>query len=322
MYGREPTQDKILSEVSEFDIFNYYITEFEDVGIPFCSELREDNNPSCCIQEYRGRLLYKDFGNGEAHNVFSYIKSKFSVSFIDALCIISNDFGLSYHSVDRSPSMGEIGRITQAERTQSKELQFSLSTRKFNDHVDKKFWFDRYNIDKPDLQIYNIKPLKWFRINGFRINESYRQPIYAFKLDRNIFKIYRPFSEKKWFSNVSKHHYQGYDQLPTHGNTLIITSSMKDVIVLAKIGIPAIAPQSESQKIPKSFMEELKKRFINVVVLYDHDEAGIQAANKLSEEHSIPILFTQYKDPSDSVMSKGFENTKQEIWENLEKILK
>ena len=51
------------------------------------------------------------------------------------------------------------------------------------------------------------------------------------------------------------------------------------------MGITAIAPNSETQFIPEPVLEDLKKRFKYIVVLFDNDETGIKFLNKVKREH-------------------------------------
>lgn len=127
-------------------------------------------------------------------------------------------------------------------------------------------------------------------------------------------KIYRPYAEDfkfKWSTNTGLRNIQGYEQLPeneviikeyeTTGNLpivekeyikhklLIITSSMKDLLVLVEAGFHAIAPQGEGSLIPEDIIEDLKNRYEKIVIMYDKDLAGIRYANKHSEKYNLPF---------------------------------
>ena len=68
------SKDMILTKIREIDIFSYYCSSFKELGVKFCSELREDNAPSVSIIEWKGKLLYKDFGYPEhTFDCFSYV---------------------------------------------------------------------------------------------------------------------------------------------------------------------------------------------------------------------------------------------------------
>tara|TARA_R100000908_G_C3720199_1_gene123274 strand:- start:461 stop:949 length:489 start_codon:yes stop_codon:yes gene_type:complete len=129
-------------------------------------------------------------------------------------------------------------------------------------------------------------------------------------------KIYQPLQprESKWFSNINREDVQGVTQLPETGDTLYITSSLKDIIVLRKLGLSAVAPSAETTIIPEDIIAELKSRFKKLVIFYDNDNPGIVASNKHSKiyeasEVCIPFKYLSegIKDPSDFVEEYGYE---------------
>ncbi len=92
-------------------------------------------------------------------------------------------------------------------------------------------------------------------------------------------------------SNTNSKQIQGYDQLPNKGDLCIIASSLKDVMCLFEMGIPAIAMQSEMQLPLRKTIEELRGRFKQVAVFYDNDftnpnNPGQTMAKKICKEYS------------------------------------
>ena len=69
------SENTILKKINEYDIFSYYIPDFKAINKVFCSPLRQDSNPSCSIQEWNGKLYYKDFGNGDSYTVINFVTS-------------------------------------------------------------------------------------------------------------------------------------------------------------------------------------------------------------------------------------------------------
>src|SRR5690606_1550824 len=117
-------------------------------------------------------------------------------------------------------------------------------------------------------------------------SHHYKNPIYTYIFDEESFKMYRPNNPDKigkWFTNATNYHLQGMKQLSEHRELLIITSSLKDVMVLKVLGYEAVAPQGEGMNIPDSIMNYLWATSDNIVVFYDNDKAGLKAGLELSE---------------------------------------
>lgn len=100
-------------------------------------------------------------------------------------------------------------------------------------------------------------------------------------------KICRPNSTEKWTSTkseqpTSEYCVFGLEQLPENGYLLVVAAGEKDTLSLTSIGIPAISFNSETSNADQTLMASLKKRFKNIVFLYDADDTGFEQANKLS----------------------------------------
>lgn len=118
-------------------------------------------------------------------------------------------------------------------------------------------------------------------------------------------------------------------QLPKKGRLLIITSSLKDVMVLTQHGFPAICfngegygcdPGTSSFEPVKLTIKALRRRFSKIAVLFDSDEAGRQLAEKFSRHHKVPIiLIGPQKDPSDFQRKHGSKKTFRELKKSLSK---
>lgn len=78
--------------------------------------------------------------------------------------------------------------------------------------------------------------------------------------------------------------------MPKTGEYLTITKSLKDCMTLYSLGIPAIAPMSETCFLTDSQYSKLLKRFNKISLLWDNDYTGIVFANKLRKSH--PEVYT------------------------------
>jgi hypothetical protein len=153
--------------------------------------------------------------------------------------------------------------------------------------AEKKYW-EEIGVNENWLKFYNIHSANKLFIEG---NETWistpTNPIFIYKIFDKI-KAYRPLEEnrsKKWISNVSRYDIQGWEQLPEFNDTetIIITKSLKDVIVLRTLGYLAIAPSSESVMIPPTAMEMLNSQYgiKNFIIIYDRDHGGMMGAKKM-----------------------------------------
>ncbi len=305
------SKEMVLTKIREIDIFSYYCTSFKELGIKFCSELREDSTPSVSIIEWRGKLLYKDFGHPDhTFDCFKYIEHLFNCSFFEALKIIDNDFNLnlSSHKDAVAFTKGVMGMRTNKKVFTKKVVIIKKKSRNWM-KKDADFWA-KYLISKKTLRIFDVQPISHYWINDTRISCNLS---YAYKVGTK-YKIYSPYEEVKWISNTNKKHIQGYNQCAKRGDLCIITSSLKDVMCLFEMGIPAIALQSEMQMPEEETIKELKTRFKKVAVFYDNDfdnvnNPGQTMASKICTKYHlqnivIPDLY-EIKDPSDYIAHFG-----------------
>ena len=98
------------------------------------------------------------------------------------------------------------------------------------------------------------------------------------------------------------------------GEDLVITKSLKDVMVLYEYGVTAIAPCSENVFVTASQFQKLKSKFKNIYLNYDNDEPGIKAMCKIKKLFSgLRIVFLPRhsgdKDISDFRKAHGHKKT-------------
>lgn len=67
--------------------------------------------------------------------------------------------------------------------------------------------------------------------------------------------------------------------LPKSGlDWIVVTKSLKDVMVLYEYGITAIAPCSENEFLTQAQYDRLKKKYKQIYLFYDNDKPGLHAA--------------------------------------------
>ena len=303
---KEPlTIEYILSKVSEYDIYASYIGQFKP-GLIYNSPFRKDTNPSfgVFLSKRTGKLLFKDHGSGVCGDVIKFVREYTGISnYNEVLQEIVKRLKITNKTVLKSTKPIE-----------SKETVIGIVRQAFT-KIDEQYW-GSYHISMPTLEKYNVHSIKYYLCNGI-VKGIYKDenPMYAYKVYNN-FKIYRPLGDKftKWRNNLTEFDVQGYAQLPKKGNLLIITKSLKDVMVLHEMGYNAVSPSSESTFIPDIVLNDLKKRFKNILLCFDRDVPGVTNMRKVSLKTGLKGFLVhksfKAKDISDAVKTNGFESVK------------
>ena len=316
----ELSEKNILDKITQYDIFSYYLPDFEAINKKFTSPFRSDSIPSCSIQDWKGTLYYKDFGTGETFTAINFVKTKFNANYYETLNIISNDFNLGLHSktMDTS-SMGYVGIPNQIRKEIPRDSIIRIKRRKWNSDIDKKYWGEQgFNTDV--LSHFHIVPLSHVFIGDKCIKIKPNNPSYAYVIDTGIYKILSPFSEEyKWITNCKAEHIQGWNQLPETGDLLVITSSLKDAIKLYQYGYNTIAPASENTIISIDQISELKERFKRIVIYFDNDLPGIEAAQLYESLFEVDYVHNPIGDPKDitEYYVKWGDNPTKQLLEKL-----
>ena len=314
------TSQQILDRISEQAIYEYYLNQsIKDNKLIKCC-FHKDSNPSLGFYKTSSNSLnYKCFGCGAQGNVFKFVSDlNHGISFGKTLNIIQKDFRLSKNYALDKQQCNTFDSSTFIEETFSEEnkTQIIPTYRNFN-KIDYEYW-NQYYIPLELLAKYNVRACTRVYIvkrSGEYLlfaEHSDKNPIYSYQID-DSFKIYRPYSDKKgkWASNTDNYSIQGLAQLPDKGELLIITSSLKDVMVLNVMGYNAIALGGEGNNIPEKILDYLWACFDNIVVFYDNDNAGLQYGMRFSEQIGAGNIYipTQYgrKDISDLVEKYDLE---------------
>ena len=307
----------LLEKVSDYDIYSYYLGPIKPKKL-INSPLRPDDKiPSFAIFPTKdGSLLFKDHGTGEAGNAIKFMKLYKNIQTREELerelLRVVKQFGKT----------SSVATSTRA-YTPSENTIIGIVRQPFTD-VDKQYW-KQLHISIDTLKKFNVFSIKYFLCNNI-VRGVYKDdnPMYAYKVD-DKFKIYRPLASKytKWRTNLNNTNIQGYAQLPDSGDLLFITKSLKDVMCLYEMGFTAVSPSSETTFIPDNVLESLRKRFKNIIILFDRDEAGVKNARKCSKEYGLDAIFVhkkfKAKDVSDAVKANGFVVVKEWLTKTVER---
>lgn len=319
------TKEEILKYITELQILERYCSNYQSLDSSFKSEFYSDKNGSCRIViSASGIPYYTDYGNGDYFLAFDYVSRKYGSSYHETCNIIANDFGLKRTNLSVTPQLLLANDSPKLVKVKS---NIKVIVKPFS-LVDYEYW-NQYHISLTTLQFFNVKAVSHVYLNKrdkhYVFEYKNNQPLYSYRFFKNAceyLKIYNPYSptkEGKWLTNVGSDCLQGYDQLPETGNLLIITKSLKDVMVYYEMGISAIGLQAETNKISKKSWNELNKRFKRVVINLDADNQGYTSTGDLLLEYDIEFFFIHhlFKDLSDYTKEFGLVHAKKLIKNKL-----
>ena len=316
------SREFLLSKNSEETYMAYYL------GIPvkkglFRSPLRNDQHTTCSFFRGRtGNLYFKDFATGQCLTFEGVVMEKYHCTYHNALNIIAKHFGYIQTSIQKEVKKPLIQPKFEGE----KETFIQVEIKDFSESELK--WWNSFGITEQTLKKYKVYSIKTVFLNGnIYAQSTQHSPIYGYYFGKKgsieQWRIYIPKrKEFRFIGNVSTKTIQGYKQLPEYGKLVVITKSMKDTMLLSSLGIPAIAPNSETQFVSEKVLEELKERFKNIVLLYDSDLTGVRFMNKIRKQYHdlivcmIPRKY-EAKDISDFYQKYGRNKTVEVIKEYI-----
>lgn len=280
-FKEEITKEFVLNQISQEEIFERYLVAVTYEG-RVCSPLRTDNKATCGFKMLRsGVIMFRDFSGHFSGDCFNVVQHVYGCSFYEALSIISVDFGLT-NGVVRKPA-------GQIEWSNEKEYSHIIVTWRNFTKGDFTYW-ELYGINRSTLMKYMVGAVKYAWVNDKIIyHNKESDPCYGYWFDGQ-YKLYMPNRKEYRFVN-NYLGLQGEVQLPLNGKLLVITKSMKDVMYLFQLGIPAIATSSESVILSHDKMLELKERFDNIIIMFDFDLTGVRSTNIMRKLYNIPYVF-------------------------------
>lgn len=311
------TKEFLLSKNSEETYMRTYLGLQIKSGLQV-SPLRDDHKPTASFyRNSKGELIFHDFGIGFHENFIGVVMYINKCTYSEALRYIAEDFGYISRTSSRQPVKVKISSEKLEEKT---ETTIQITDKEFTESELK--WWESFGIHKETLKKFRVHSCDAVFLNGnFFGSPTSRSSMYGYycgkKKGVELWRIYMPQRKMyRFLSNTGKSFIQGANQLPDTGDTLVITKSLKDVMILYELGIPAIAPCSEVLFVSDSQLTRLKQRFKNIIVLYDNDLPGIEGMRRIKKNHPelrflwIPRKY-KAKDVSDFVKKYGVEKTKE-----------
>lgn len=287
----------------------------------FSSPFRTDRNPSCHLYKApNGKLFIIDNTTKESFDFIDLVMKMEHLDFMGALDFIIEKFILKISPLEINPQTVEKMKRVKESVKASIKIRAKKWTKK------ELGIYERYHIGYETLKKYRTIAVQaaWINDNLFySVPDNKDTVCFAYKLADREYQLYLPYRPKgsKYLSNSQV--IMGFDMLPPRGELLIITKSMKDVMVLHEMGYNAIAPIGESSIVPEEILEALIFRFDRIIVFNDFDKTGISSSLYYRIYHSFESVFLTdgkagtenygSKDPSDLVLAQGFQKAKETV---------
>lgn len=204
----------------------------------------------------------------------------------------------------------------------------SFKSRKWTT-ADAKYW-SQFHIGSDMLEEHRVFPLESYKMFKYDSDDNLLDSfevvgnhIYGFyDKEGNLCKIYQPYKRERKFIKITDY-LQGSDQLKAN-DYLIIASSLKDIMTIKSLGfrIDAVAPHSENTLLDPEVINTFKKLYKAVVVLFDSDQAGINAMKAYEETYGVPFCYLPLeKDISDIVKHHGKDAALRELSPKLDRAI-
>lgn len=297
----------LKADITDEEIMLCYFGNFE-IGEKYPSPFRKETSPSFLIYYANDKLKWKDFGKtsgetgGDAiqfvRELPNHVGKPFEI-LIDEI----------YKTVSKRNNKIQAQRIRKYNI--NTDIKFSIRKKWKQSELD--YWM-QYGITLATLSLFNVLPATKIWVNGLLHHLSTdADPIFLYRYGPNNIKSYRPYApdrSDKWRSKNINDVIQGFDQLPWIGELVIITSSLKDVMMFYELGIPAIALNSETSILKEELVILLRKRFKRIIVNYDNDPTGVASSIKYSNKYNleywnVPLKYKNCTDPSDLFLKYG-----------------
>lgn len=315
--------DDILSKVTEADILSYYLGVTE-VPTIINSPLRQDRRPSFGLYSSDGvRIFYTDLATKDSGGLFDLLGKMWNCSFKEVLTRVNEDIskfcgGANIHSY--TPC------TVRSTNSYNKDTDLQCKVRDWRSY-DIEYWAS-YGITLEWLKYAEVYPISHKIVikDGHRYVFGADKYAYAYvehKEGKVTLKIYQPKNTKgyKWSNKHDKSVVSLWTKIPEYGDKVCICSSLKDALCLwSNLGIPALSIQGEGYNMSNTAVNELKRRYKEIYILLDNDEAGLKDGLSLSESTGfINLVLPKFKEGKD--ISDAYKVLGKERWLKLIKPL-
>lgn len=308
----ELTMDTILSKISDYDIYRYYMPSKDwKLNEVTPSPFKIDKNPSFLVGNKCGNITHIAFNDtSKRGDCFNFVQQLFNLTSLHEVCKkIDQDFGLGLSNSPLKDYKQVISEYKQPEITKRTAL-IQVITRKFT--KEELFYWNMYHQDIEDLKSNNVYSIKTLYFNKSKFPLSDTELRFGYFYD-GFWKLYRPFNKKKekWMPNntpITK--MDGLDKIK-NCDVAFINKSKKDHMVISKVFDCSCAVQNEGIA---CFSEEninyLKSNSKKQILSFDSDITGVENSQQITQ-----LFNMDYCNVPKSYLKEGIKD-----WAELAKV--
>jgi hypothetical protein len=280
------TPEHILTKVSEYDIFKYYMPHQFILNEVTISPFRNERNPSFIIGDRYGRISFIDFGDtSKRGSCFDFIRMLYHINLDEALTKIDRDFGLGFKKDTKTQQYKIITSDYKQPLPKVKIYSnIQVITRKFTEE-ELSYWA-QYHLDIEDLKKNNVYAVSKVYLNKQLINAPITELRFGY-LYGDKWKIYRPHAKdkrSKWVpNNVPITAMDGKDNIKDC-DVAFINKSKKDHMVISKLFPCSCAVQNEGLGCfsPEN-VEYIKTNSNRQILSFDSDMTGVTNSQQITQ---------------------------------------
>jgi len=259
------------------DVFIEILGEIPNKKIS--SPLRDDGKvASFEIFCREGIYFFKDYGgNGDFGDCITFLMKLNNWNFGEALQHIKNS---DYAEIKQ--------KFVDVKKTEKRETLIEFSDMPFQDKH--RVYWDKYSLDETFLNQNEVYAVRQWAINKKVIKVKDDRCIFAYyasDIDKckilQVGKCVLP--DEKWFNNVPNNYLWFLKNYSSKVDIMFVCKSVKDALVLKKLGYNAIAVQNESARTMLSNnVEKIKNIATFPVVTFGTDDQGKQQSIEITKQ--------------------------------------
>ncbi len=298
---------------TQLQVWGWLLNKYVSLGQVFTNPLRGDKHPGCFLQEYSGIVFLRDYGEPRfnKYTIIHAVADKMNCTLHQAA--INVYAALYFNKPLQFNSITTVGQIQKGRKSDTK-IHFNSYTHN-GVPCFKKEHYDYWKI--AGVKLEDLKEQEVYDIKSFYISDKLivpKPPVFAYFNSRTSnTKIYSPFMPKgeRFCGSTGVNDYW----ITNEGNNkLLITKSLKDVLVLKRL-LPdwTLLTYNNEGVISKAFDTSF---FETKVILYDNDKQGQNASKQLVEHIQGTSVFFDTSLPKDCyeiAVELGIDKLKNEL---------